>query len=1377
LSAATGTTGRLLAKLLHIPFVNEVPAQAAAIQHFYPELKEGTLIEMGGQDSKLIFLSVENGKKILKDFSLNTVCAAGTGSFLDQQAQRLGINIETEFAQLALESENPPRIAGRCSVFAKSDMIHLQQQATSMSDILAGLCLGLARNLKSNLGCGREFTRPIIFTGGVAANAGVVRAIEQVFELSRGELIIPEAHFFTGAMGAILLARQRHQTNGKLDIGRLTEYLSGRAGDQEQISCHKPLQLPKRPFPKSPVHSDTLKHINEPMEAYIGVDVGSISTNVVVMDKERRVLAKAYVMTAGKPLEAVQEGLRIVAPDVAGKVRICGAASTGSGRYLTGDFIGADTVINEITAQAAGAAIVNPTVDTIFEIGGQDSKYISLENGVVVDFEMNHACAAGTGSFLEEQAQRLGISIKDEFAKLAFESSAPSKLGERCTVFMESDMLNYQQQGAKTEDLVAGLSYAIVTNYLNRVVGRRRIGNNICFQGGTAFNKAVWSAFETVVGKPIMVPDHHEVTGALGAAYIAAEHMKIKAAEDGRRPESRFKGFENLTHLSYAVNSFTCQHCPNDCEIKEVRLEGAEPLYYGSRCDRYNVKKQKVKSKEQKSGTDAVEFRNRKLLEYAGINGKVAKKENQKTIGIPLALSNWQLLPLFAHFFKKLGFNTIISKQTSTDIIRKGVESINAQTCFPVKVMYGHVANLLESEPEYIFLPSIVSMQANYRQNVHNQLCPYVQSIPYQIQTAFKDKLGKTKLLTPVIRFGDGKRNLQKGFVDAARTLGISSGRAKKAMEAAFRAQNQFEKDCKRKGKEILDSLNENEKLFILISRPYNGCDTGINLELPKKLAQLNARVLPLDMLELDDAELGDAEFHSKVYWKYGQHILRAAEIINRDPRLYAIYLSNFSCGPDSFLLTFFKDIMGQKPALQLELDEHSADAGVITRLEAFFESLKHYRQRAEDRGQKTEDRGQRTKGGTASRRRTIYVPWMGDSSFGLAACMRAHGQPAEVLPMADDTALMEGRRFTTGKECLPCAITAGDMLKLLKDKKVKPDEAAFFMPGGTGPCRFGLYSCLHEFILKTAGFEGVPIIAPNQDINFYKEFMRVFGNAESFNGFTKNAWMATVGIDLMRKLIIRIRPYAIDPAEAQTVYKNSVQKWSEAVERRSNLIQMRRLMQDIAEDFCRIKLNMNQNKPKIGIVGEIYVRSHDFANQNLIEKLEGLGAACDLASLAEWIYYTNVCRRNLTFRKWWVGDLLQNQIEDFFQTKIEKMLAGPLEKKFGRLAEKPVKDILRLAAPYMHESFEGEAVLSIGKIVEYHRQGFGGVINVMPFTCMPSTIVSTQTMRISEDCGNMPVLNISFDGQSDPTLTTRLEAFVEQVRQRQNLQPLKAVV
>jgi len=1362
LTAATGSVGRFLAKLLDISFINEVPAQATAIYYLYPEFQQSTMIEMGGQDSKLILLSKEQGQGRVRDFKLNTVCAAGTGSFLDQQAQRLGIDIESEFGQMALQSQSVPRMAGRCSVFAKTDMIHLQQQATPSCDIIAGLCLALARNLKSNLGCGREFIKPIIFTGGVAANVGVVRAIEQVFELPKGNLVVPKEHFFTGAIGAVLVAKDRadHKNNHQIQLEKIDGYIAQRTSALEDAPRRERLGKPSLPYPQSPVYEHLVSTVTEPIDAYLGVDVGSLSTNVAVIDDQKRVLAKAYLMTAGRPLEAVRQGLDMVAEKVLGKVKILGAATTGSGRYLTGDFIGADMVINEITAQAAGTTIVNPRVDTIFEIGGQDSKYISLENGVVVDFEMNHACAAGTGSFLEEQAQRLGINIDKEFEELALESDAPIKLGERCTVFMESDLLSYQQQGAQTSELVAGLSYSIVANYLNRVVGRRKIGNNICFQGGTAFNKAVWSAFERVTGKPIMVPDHHEVTGAIGAAAIVAEHMK-KSAADGQPIESSFRGFENLISIEYSVESFTCEHCPNHCEIKKVQLPSAEPLYYGSRCDRYNLRK---KTKEKKD-LGAFEYRSRMLLEYAGLADEQKKPGKTKArIGLPMALINWQLLPLFARFFKALGFEVVLSGRTDKRIIRMGVESVTAQPCFPVKVAYGHIAELIDKKVDYIFLPSIISMTASFPQNEHNQLCPYVQSLAYQAETAFADKLGRTEILTVPIRLGEGQKLLQKTFSALGRKLGVSASALRRAIREGFTAQAGFEQDLKEKGKEILGRVRNGQRLFVLISRPYNGCDEGLNLRLPKKLAELGAETIPMDMLDLDQAQLGDEELHRGVYWAYGQKILRAAEIIKNEPRLFAIYLSNFSCGPDSFLLTFFKDIMARKPCLQLELDEHSADAGVITRLEAFLESLKHYYCQPEQ-GRPVLKRPMAVKG--SSRTRKLYIPYMGDCAYGVAACFRAYGQPAEVMPLADESALLQGRAFTSGKECLPCAITTGDMLKVVRAEGFDPAAAAFFMPAASGPCRFGMYSCLHRLILKYAGVEGVPVIAPNQDSSFYREFTKSVDGSVA-GGFMKSAWVAVVGIDLLHKLILRLRPFAVDSRQAQQVYEQSLKRWVQAVENRRSLSQSIELMNSISDEFAAVKLDNKTQKPRIGIVGEIYVRSHPFANMNVIDRLEELGGVCDLAPFAEWIYYTNFTRSWMARRRGKLRDWFTNVLQDYFQHKIEKALAEPLERRFGKLAEGPIKHVIELARPYLHRSFEGEAILSIGKTVEYHHQGFGGVVNVMPFSCMPSTVVSSQTMRISAECGDMPILNLSFDGQEDSTLATRLEAFIEQVRQRQ---------
>jgi predicted CoA-substrate-specific enzyme activase len=1232
----------------------------------------------------------------------------------------------------------------------------------------------------------------------VAANIGVVRALENVFELAQGELVVPDEHFFTGAIGAVLMARERAGPNGQIHLEKIDNYLAQRGSALEDAPRRKLLGRPSLPYPSSPVYEHLLSTATGPIEAYLGVDVGSISTKAAVIDGQNRLLAKHYLMTAGNPLEAVRQTLDIIGKKVNGKVNICGAATTGSGRYLTGDFIGADVVINEITAQAKGAAIVDPMVDTIFEIGGQDSKYISLENGVVVDFTMNHACAAGTGSFLEEQAQRLDISINRQFEELAFACHQPIKLGERCTVFMESDLLNYQQQGAKTSELVAGLSYSIVENYLNRVVGRRKIGGHICFQGGTAFNKAVWAAFEKVVGKPVMVPDHHEVTGAIGAAAIAADYVKKNVAA----VKSNFRGFEKVSTIEYKVESFTCEHCPNHCEIKKVQLPEAEPLYYGSRCDRYNLKKKIQKAK----GLGAFEYRRQMLFECAGLNDKPSKKQIAKlarrsdlsgvaeakteakagpSIGIPIALTNWQLLPLFAQFFKAMGFDVITSGQTDKRIIRMGVESVNAQPCFPVKAAYGHIAELIEKKVDHIFLPSIVSMTASFPQNKSNQLCPYVQSLVYQAQAAFGNKLAGTKILTVPIRLGEGQKLLRKSFVALGQKLGVSASAVRKAVKEGFSAQQKFELVLLDKGKEILGQLGPEQKLFVLISRPYNGCDEGLNLQLSKKLDELGVRTIPMDMLALDQAQLGDESLHKQVYWSYGQKILRAAEIIKNDPRLFAIYLSNFSCGPDSFLLTFFKDIMAQKPCLLLEMDEHSADAGVITRLEAFLDSLKHYRPlgkgkkpvvnlpRAQSRGKPAITEG-------VSRERTLYIPYMGDCAYGVAASFRAYGQPAEVMPLADEAALLQGRAFTSGKECLPCAITSGEMLKVIRAEGFDPAKAAFFMPSASGPCRFGMYSCLQRLILKYAGAEDVPVIAPNQDSGFYKQFTKGLDGSAA-GKFMKDAWVAVVGIDLLRKLVLRLRPFAAVPHQAQQVYDRSIKQWTQAVEDRFSFSQMRRLMESITGDFAAIKLDGSTQKPMIGIVGEIYVRSHPFANSNLIARLEELGAVCDLASLAEWIYYTNFTRGRSARRGGQYRDWFTNVFQDYVQRRIEKTLAEPLERMLGKsglrsrfgevgLSEGPMDHVIELAAPYLHHSFEGEAILSVGKTIEYYHQGFGGVVNAMPFTCMPSTIVSTQTRRISADCANMPILNLSFDGQEDSTLTTRLEAFVEQVRSQQDL-------
>ena len=1390
----TGSGGKLLAQALDALCVNEIVAQARAEAEFYPEVR--TIIEIGGEDSKLILLKKESGKTVIDDFAMNSVCAAGTGSFLDQQAARLKVSIEEEFGRLAMKSERPPRIAGRCTVFAKSDMIHLQQKATPDYDIIAGLCFALARNFKGNVGRGREFTKPIAFQGGVAANAGVVRAFTEILALAPGELVIPEHFTSMGAIGAVLDRRDQNIASPFRGTDALRAFLREKpAARRRQAPLPKPDGARIAAQPIGPMGA-----IGR-MDVWLGIDVGSISTKVVAIDAQKRVLAKAYLMTAGRPIEAVRDGLRIVGAQVARHANVLGVGTTGSGRYLIGDFVGADVVRNEITAQAIASIHIDPEVDTIFEIGGQDSKYISIDNGVVVDFQMNHVCAAGTGSFLEEQAEKLGINIRSEFAREALGCPSPVRLGERCTVFMESDIVLHQQTGASRDELVAGLCYSIVQNYLNRVVGTRRIGKRIFFQGGTAFNDGVLAAFRAVTGKHVVVPPDHEVTGAIGAAILAmaappsppssGERVGVRwssgapnsaphpgplprgrgRGEEEGGPATRFKGFD-LSERKYELKRFPCGDCPNACEINEVILEGEAPLYYGSRCDKYNLRK-----KADALSPERDLFRRREelltaCLAASSVGGDLRvpplrkQKERQKQgghmgpplqekpkrgkAGIPRALALSEMLPFWVAFARELGYEPVVSPPTHRGIIAKGVEAVATETCFPVKVAHGHVLDLLDRGVDILLLPSIISSDSEFARQETSVLCPYVQSIAYVVKAAilFPENV---RLVTFPVRLEGGRSALAKDILESCGDLGWTKSEVERALAKAETAQAEFRAACREEGRKLLASLEENkEKLrpVVIIARPYNGCDRGVNLDLPRKLADLGMLPVPIDFLPLEADDLGGA--WDNLYWQYGQKIMAAANFVARHPLFAAVYLTNFSCGPDSFLTTFFRKAMGRKPALLIEIDEHSADAGVITRLEAFLDSLVGAAERRTSTGESAPKLASRTNG------RRIWIPNMCDHAFPFAAAVRGAGLDSEVLPPSDETSLELGRRYTTGKECLPAIVTAGDMLRLVLSPGFDRDANAFFMPTGSGPCRFGEYSRLHRYILKEVGFEDVPILSPNQGARFYDGFRRMEKD------FSRGAWQGMIVVDLLQKMLHRIRPYETSPGETDRVYREAVEAVSRAIESGADL--ERAVRRSVAE-LSAVKTT-GERRPVVGVVGEIYVRSHAFSNANVVRRLESMGAEVSLAGFREWIYYTNFTRACRSRRERDFVTTFKDAIKHWVQRKDERWLGAPFVDALDETLEPPTEELLALAAPYIHESFEGEAVLSVGKSVEYFREHASGVVNVMPFACMPGSIVTAVLKRVREDCDQMPVVSLSYDGQSEGGTVTRLEAFMHQVRE-----------
>lgn len=1336
--AFTGTGGELAVELVGGYFVNEIIAQSASVARLYPHVK--TVIEMGGEDSKLIFMHEDEQEKIsrLSDFTLNNLCAAGTGSFLDQQAKRIGVAIEKEFGELALKSKNPPRIAGRCSVFAKSDMIHLQQIATPVHDIVAGLCFAVARNFISALGKGKQFEFPVLFQGGVAANAGVVRAFRELLKAGKSDLIIPKYHASMGAIGSLYhvlhqddLTENRFKGLEALDHYLTTEHARG--------DFHEPLHEPDATYDKTVYE---IPDGSEKVEVYLGLDVGSLSTNVVLIDTQNRVIARRYLPTASKPLEAIRKGMSEIFEEVGDRVIVRGAGTTGSGRYLTGDFIGADTIQNEITAQATAAIAFDPRVDTIFEIGGQDSKYISLDDGVVVDFEMNKVCAAGTGSFLEEQAEKLDINIVEEFGELALGAPKPAGLGNRCTVFMESDLNSQQQKGVEKENLVGGLAYSIVENYIQKVVRKKRIGNHIFFQGGVTNNKAVVAAFEKVTGKKIIVPPHFDVTGAIGAAILARDSIA-----EGQ--QTRFKGFD-ISKIPFKIDRFTCKACSNQCEIRRVRIEGEKkPLYYGGRCEKYELDERKGKG-------EGIPNLFEERLSYLMGDFQEEPKNGRITIGIPRALVLfYQQFPFWRTFFQELGFHVAISPESDNQLIKKSLEIIIAETCFPVELMHGHILHLLENEEvDHVFMPFIINAKAEEGNPTSNCNCPWIQTFPFMVKAAISDEDLKKKMLIPTLNFRYFGKVLDRELSRFMKEkFGISSKKVIRAIRKADEVQVAFENKLLVRGQEVLDNLPEEKEALVILGRSYNTGDPALNLRMVEKLINQDVLPIPIDYLPLGSEHITDD--YPQMYWPNGQKVLAAARIVARDKKLYAVYMGNFRCGPDSFLSHFVHEEMAGKPYLELEIDEHSADAGMITRYEAFLDSLRGSKL-TKGRREKVYRPGIMESAPLADR--ILYFPYMCDAAYAIAAAVRSCGLQADVLPMQDKEALELGRKYTSARECFPMICTTGSFLKKLMEPGVDPSRISFFMPDHNGPCRFGQYNKFQRLIFDRLGYKDTKIISPSNDTS-YEDLSGGHGTKFRFA-----AWKGFVAVDLLRKMKQERIPYEAIPGATNKVYQETLNAVVQSVEKGAK--DLTEVVHREAQKFKTIPLNNGERKPVIAVVGEIFMRDNPYCSGYLVQRLEKFGAETFIAPFSEWLSYSTY---RYTRDSLWKGDfkgLIKSKIQDISQNISAKNLHKAAHGMFEAERDITVREMLDSCDPYIHRHYDGDPALNLGSSVRLVDTNISGIVNLLPFTCMPGTVIASVGHKFKQDHGNIPYESIAYDGQDDAAIELRLQAFMHQAKE-----------
>jgi predicted CoA-substrate-specific enzyme activase len=928
----TGSGAKPVAVHFGALFFSPYKALAHGVGTLHPEAD--SLIEIGGENSRFLEIERDGGEIFITDYDQNGECAAGTGSFIDQQASRLGYATE-EVGLIARESGRPAKIAGRCSVFAKSDMIHAQQKGATPPQILKGLCDAVARNCKSSVVKGRKLGGRTAFVGGLANNEGVADALGTII----GEnFFVPADPSSLASIGAALLAR-----SGSSPVVKPSSIPSPSKvvfPSFEKLSTSKVKRI--EPIPSTMPEG-------EEFDAYLGVDIGSVSTNLVLIDPRGQLLHESYLRTRARPVEVVREGLKEIYELFGKRVNVLGVGTTGSGRELIGELIGADTVNDEITAHKTGAYHVadrrlDGRVDTIFEIGGQDAKFINLRDGIVVDFTMNEACAAGTGSFLEEQAEKLGINIIEEFAKIAFSSTAPTRLGERCTVYIEKDLSSTLAQGAEKRDVIAGLAYSVALNYLNRVVRGRPIGEVIFFQGGTAYNLAVASAFSHILGKEIVIPPHNGVIGAYGAALLAKEKM------DGLGKASAFRGFD-LRLDDISVRDFSCNGCSNLCDIKEFQIEGSKS-YWGDKCSEKFRKP--VKSDRIPVTLDLVALR-AALLETDYIAGfregsfgenlkrdaqkalTFSAKSAKKTAGVLQAMYYYSRHPFWRAYLEALGFEIVLSGHTTKKVVDSGVEATVAEPCLPIQTAHGHLAALAGLPVDFIFCPAHISEETEDL-TVQSHACPWGQTLPFVLGNSPAADKFSGRFLSPLVHFRQGEEFVEKELYKALSPFAVNRAHHRLAVKLAYAAQAAFTGAVKEAGEKAIRAVEEaGESAVVLVGRPYNLFDPGMNMSLPSRLRRdYGLNVIPIDFIPDHDVDISGV--NDNMFWNYGRRILKTALWTGARENMHIIYFTNFKCGPDSYIKGFASDA-AVKPFLTLQFDAHSGDAGMLTRAEAYLDS------------------------------------------------------------------------------------------------------------------------------------------------------------------------------------------------------------------------------------------------------------------------------------------------------------------------------------------------------------------------------------------------------------------------------------------------------
>ncbi len=1327
------------------PRVNAQIAVIEAVRLRHPQAR--SILVVGAERFGRIELDSRGG---YRRTAANSSCAAGTGSFLDQQAARLGLGSAGDLARAAEASSGRlPRIASRCAVFARTDLIHAQQEGYSLAEICDGLCAGLAQSIVDAVFAGSPPDGPVVLCGGVARNRAVARHLARLLGV---ELLAEEEGPLYAAHGAALrelrdpspgpriclddpgaLFREsgpRHSTlYPALDLSSL-DYPDFGSGSVFRYRSHKR---------KRTVEVEIFGRPAEVADVVLGIDIGSTSTKATIIGSGGEVLAGLYTLTAGAPVPATQalfEAARELELRQGRRFRVIAAATTGSGRKLVGTIVGADLVLDEISAHARAAVALDPRVDTIIEIGGQDSKFTTLSDGRVTFAQMNMVCAAGTGSFLEEQAANLGCSLADY--ALAEGVQAPL-VSDRCTVFMERDVHQLVAQGYRTEEILAAILHAVRENYLSKVAGREP-GRNVCFQGATARNRALVAAFEQKLGRRIRVARTCHLAGAHGAALTALEDLPSS---------SRFRGF-GLAETEIPIRVETCGLCRNRCRLHVATVEGEE-VAYGFLCGRdYRTRRRVARG----AGFDLLAVHERHF--EPGAQSARRQLPPHPVVGLPRALHVAEHLPLWRRFFATLGVRVATSESVAGDV-SEGKRLAGAEFCAPMAALHGQVARLCE-RADSVFLP-IYLEGLDRPKGLVRKYCYYTQFGPPVVATMAGGRY-RRQLLMPLVRFGStlpGRAAPRATIAELTRALapvvpGLSRRRVAAALEEALRWFRQRRDELRG----VFAAETKGDVAVVLLGRPYTILSPAMNKGIPGIFDSLGVKAFCQDMIAPAEPDAETAELLRALHWNYGAEIVRVAAQAAATSGLYPVFVTSFKCAPDSMVIEYFERIMQRaaKPYLILQLDDHDSSVGYETRIEAAVRAFRNHAAAARPPAAERAVLPVAPRLTRSLQGRVLLLPRWDPLVHPLLSAALGRASVDTRLLREDRETIRRSTLLNSG-QCLPLSIIVQECKETIRAEGLDPAGTALWMVTGRLSCNFGLFAQFIKTMLEREGLAEVAVYAGN------------LTNVEFSLRASIDTYLAYLLGGILRRLACRIRPYEAHAGDTDRVVQASHAALVQAFAGRAALDQEVAAM---AERFRALEWDRTGRRPKVAIFGDLYVRDNDVMNQDLVRSIEEAGGEVVTTPYTEYVEIIAAAY----FRRWMrEGHLLRVAANSALLAAMHAF-----SRPYGRMFEP-------LLGPWTAEGGVDEAVLEALDVrLEHDGESFDNILKVRhllarhpdlslfvqagPSFCCPALITEAQSARIAEVTG-VPVVSLTYDGtaarQNDllvPYIAAAAERLVE---------------